>query len=70
MRTKRYRIVVEGRLSERFADGFGLHGLDVHDGVTVLDVDIVDQAHLYGLLDGFRDFALELVKVEKIEEVP
>ena len=66
MNAKRYRVVVGGRLSERFAEAFPVHGVEVRDDVTVFEADVVDQAHLYGLLDRLRDFALELVKVEEV----
>jgi hypothetical protein len=61
----RYRIVVRGRLSERFAAAFG--GLRVEPGLaeTALVGEVVDQAHLFGVLDRVRDFGLELVRVEQ-----
>ena len=65
MRPTRYRIVLRGRLSERFASAFDGMALEpAPDQQTVLVGDVRDQAHLYGLLDRLRDFGIELVAVE------
>ena len=65
MRPTRYRIVLQGRLSERFAATFDGMTLEQRpDQGTVLVGDVRDQAHLYGLLDRLRDFGIELVAVE------
>jgi hypothetical protein len=60
----RYRIVLRGRLSERFATTFDGMALESGPDQTALVGDIRDQAHLYGLLDRLRDFGIELVAVE------
>ena len=60
----RYRIVLRGCLSERFATTFDGMALELAPDQTVLVGDVRDQAHLYGLLDRLRDFGLELVAVE------
>jgi hypothetical protein len=60
----RYRIVLRGRLSERFAMTFDGMALEPGSDQTVLVGDVRDQAHLYGLLDRLRDFGMELVAVE------
>jgi hypothetical protein len=60
----RYRIVLRGRLSERFATTFDGMALESGPDQTTLVGDIRDQAHLYGLLDRLRDFGIELVAVE------
>jgi hypothetical protein len=65
VRPTRYRIVLRGRLSERFASAFDGMALEPGpDQQTVLVGDVRDQAHLYGLLDRLRDFGIELVAVE------
>jgi hypothetical protein len=60
----RYRIVLRGRLSERFASAF--EGMAVESGPnqTVLVGDVRDEAQLYGLLDRLQEFGIELVAVE------
>jgi hypothetical protein len=60
----RYRIVLGGRLSERFESAFDGMALEPGPNQTVLVGDIRDQAHLYGLFDPLRDFGIELVAVE------
>jgi hypothetical protein len=63
----RYRIVLRGRLSERFESAFEGMALEPGPNQTVLVGDVRDQAHLYGLLDRLRDFGIELVAVEKTD---
>ena len=63
----RYRIVLRGRLSERFESAFEGMALEPGTNQTVLVGDVRDQAHLYGLLDRLRDFGIELVAVEQAD---
>jgi hypothetical protein len=60
----KYRIVLRGRLSERFESAFEGMALEAGPNQTVLVGEIRDQAHLYGLLDRLRDFGIDLVAVE------
>jgi hypothetical protein len=60
----RYRIVLRGRLSERFETAFEGMALEPGPNQTVLVGEIRDQAQLYGVLDQLRDFGIELVAVE------
>ena len=62
----RYRIVVRGGLSERFASAFGGMTLHVADGHTTLEGDLRDQSELFGVLERVRDLGLELVRVEPL----
>ena len=64
MGPSRYRIVLRGRLSERFESAFEGMALEAGPNQTVLVGEIRDQAHLYGLLDRLRDFGIDLVAVE------
>jgi hypothetical protein len=61
---RRYRIVLRGRLSERFESAFEGMALEAAPNQTVLVGEVRDQAHLYGLLDRLRDYGTELVAVE------
>ena len=63
----RYRIVLRGRLSERFESAFDGMTLDYGPNQTVLTGDVRDQAHLYGLLDQVRDLGIELFAVAPTE---
>jgi len=61
----RYRIILRGRLSQRFESAFEGMALESGPNQTVLVGDVRDQAHLYGLLDRLRDFGIELIAVEQ-----
>jgi len=60
----RYRIVLRGRLSERFESAFDGMSLEHGPNRTVLVGDIRDQAQLYGLLGQLQEFGIELLAVE------
>ena len=64
MGPSRYRIVLRGRLSERFETAFEGMALEPGPNQTVLVGEVRDQAQLYGLLDRLRDFGIELVALE------
>ena len=64
MGSNKYRIVLRGRLSERFESAFEGMALEHGPNQTVLTGDVRDQAQLYGLLDRLRDFGIELVAVQ------
>ena len=66
--TTRYKLVVRGELSERFAPEFEGMDLRAEGGRTVLVGEIIDQSHLYGILDRLGDFGLELVSVAALSE--
>jgi hypothetical protein len=61
-----YRIIVKGRLSDRFASAFAGMSLEPGDGVTALVGPVRDQSHLFGVLERVRAFGLELVRVEAV----
>jgi hypothetical protein len=61
-----YRIVVKGRLSERFESAFSGMALEAGDGTTALVGPVRDQSHLFGVLERIRAFGLELVRVETV----
>ena len=60
---REFRIWVEGRLSDGFADGFV--GVDQHEEAgTVLSGDYVDDAHLQGLLERLRSLGIAVRRFE------
>jgi hypothetical protein len=63
--SRRFRIIVRGRLSERFAARFDGLSVEAGDGVTALIGDFRDQAQLYGVLERVADCGLELAGVEE-----
>ncbi len=67
-----YRIRVQGRLDESWAEWF--NGMAIAAGqeegggtVTTLTGLVVDQVALHGLLARIRDLGLTLVSVERVE---
>ena len=67
MAASRYRIVLRGRLSERFESAFDGMTLEHGPNRTVLVGDVRDQAQLYGLLDRLQEFGIELLAVESAD---
>lgn len=59
----RYRVVVQGELSDRFQRGFEDLNLVRESGDTVIEGEFIDTAQLYHLLDRLQDLGLELVAV-------
>ncbi len=64
--SKRYRIVLRGRLGDQFADSFAGMTLAPGRGETVLEGRLSDQSQLFGVLDRIRDLAIELVRLEQV----
>ena len=63
---RQYRLVLRGELSDRFAKEFeGMH-MERVAGTTVLSGNVVDQTHLYGLLDRLPELGIELVSVAPV----
>jgi hypothetical protein len=62
----KYRITVEGRLTEHLGSAFEGFALEPGHHHTVLVGEIRDQAHLYGVLDRVRNLGLELVRVQDV----
>jgi hypothetical protein len=63
-----YRLVVRGELDQRYAGLF--EGMDVHRvrGTTVLTGDVIDQAHLHGLIERIEELGLELIEIQQVTE--
>ena len=58
-----YRIVVRGELSARYVPAFEGMTMATGDGQTAITGPVIDQAHLYGLLNRIGDLGLELVSI-------
>jgi hypothetical protein len=67
MEPKMYRVVLRGRLSERFASAFEGMTLEPGAGETAL-VGSLDQAQLWGVLERVREFGFDLLRVEEVLE--
>jgi len=66
MQPTRYRIMVAGELSRRFAPAFDGMTLQCAGGETAITGVVVDQSQLHGLLDRVGDLGLELVSVNAV----
>ena len=68
MLSKRYTIIVEGRLGQRFAAAFPSALLVAEQSRTRLLTEPLDQSQLHGLLERLRSFAIELVSIQETDE--
>jgi len=69
----RYRISIQGQLSESWSDFLG--GLEIrcasipsYQTVTILTGQLLDQAALFGVLNSLYGLGLPLISVERIAE--
>ena len=63
-----YRIVVRSELSDTYAVAFEGMVMETKNGDTVLTGKIIDQPHLYGILDRINGLGLELLSVQALPE--
>jgi hypothetical protein len=63
-----YRIVVRSELSHKYAVAFEGMEMETKNGDTVLTGNIIDQPHLYGILDRINGLGLELLRVQALPE--
>jgi hypothetical protein len=65
----RYQIRIQGHLDSTWSEWFdGLTIVNLADGVTMLEGDLVDQPALHGVLHKIRDLGLPLLAVVKVIE--
>ena len=62
--TRRFRIWVQGRLSESFSEGLAGIDQEVVPAGTVLSGALVDQSQLHGTLDLLRDLGIDVLRFE------
>ncbi len=63
-----YRIVVRSELSNRYALAFEGMEMETKDGDTVITGEVIDQPHLYGILDRINGLGLQLLSVQALPE--
>jgi hypothetical protein len=63
-----YRIIVRSELSAKYAVAFEGMEMETKNGVTVLTGKIIDQPHLYGILERINGLGLELLSVEAMPD--
>jgi hypothetical protein len=61
-----YRIVVRSELNGRYAVAFEGMEMEAKGGLTVLTGKIIDQPHLFGILERINGLGLELLSVEAL----
>ena len=67
-RPRRYAIVVRDELDARFAAAFDEMTVSVEGGRTHIVGEVIDQAHLYGLLDRIASLGIELISVNPLPD--
>jgi hypothetical protein len=63
-----YRIVVRSELGDRYAPVFEGMRMEIQDGQTILIGEVVDQPHLFGILERINGLGLELLSVQAMPE--
>ena len=63
-----YRIVVRSELSDRYAAAFEGIEMETKNGATILTGEVIDQPHLYGILDRINGLGLKLMSVQASPE--
>jgi outer membrane PBP1 activator LpoA protein len=63
-----YRIVVRSELGDRYASAFEGMRMENQDGQTILIGEVVDQPHLFGILERINGLGLELLSVQAFSE--
>jgi hypothetical protein len=63
-----YRIVVRSKLCERYASAFEGMKMETKDGQTILIGEIIDQPHLFGILDRINGLGLELLSLQPLPD--
>jgi hypothetical protein len=67
-RPRRYAIVVRGELDAQYAAAFDEMTVSVERGRTHLVGEVIDQSHLYGLLDRIASLGIELISVNPLPD--
>jgi hypothetical protein len=69
-RTRRYRITVQGELTQRFLGP--LEGVLVESSgdESILCCEIIDQAKLQGVLSWLYEHGIEILKVDPEDSIP
>ena len=63
-----YRIVVRSELSEQYAAAFEGMKMETKDGETILIGEIIDQPHLFGILNRINGLGLQLLSVQVLPD--
>jgi hypothetical protein len=66
--SKVYRIVVRSELSDNYASAFEGMQMEAKNGRTILTGEVIDQPHLFGILDRLNALGLVLLSVQTLSE--
>ncbi|MEN3299207.1 hypothetical protein [Pseudonocardia sp.] len=66
MGTRRYEFRVDGRLSEEARDAFADMQISEAPVQTVIDGEVLDEAHLRGIIAQFQTLGITLVSVHPV----
>ena len=66
--SKVYRIVVRSELSNGYASAFEGMQMEAKNGLTILTGKVIDQPHLFGILDRLNALGLVLLSVQALSE--
>jgi hypothetical protein len=61
-----YEILVRGSLTEALAATLGAKRFEPRRGKTLVVVEVIDQAHLHGILENLRDAAIDIERVNPV----
>jgi len=61
-----YEILVRGEIDEELASLLGARRFEPSLGKTVIVIDVIDQAHLHGVLESLRDRAIDIERVNPV----
>jgi hypothetical protein len=66
--TQTYHIRIKGHLAAHWAEWFdGMTITQLHNGETLIEGPVVDQAALHGMLNHIRDLGLPLLAVDRVD---
>jgi hypothetical protein len=63
-----YRIVWRSELSDRYAVAFEGMKMETKGGETILTREVIDQPHLFGILDRINGLGLELLSLQPLPD--
>jgi outer membrane PBP1 activator LpoA protein len=63
-----YRIVARSELGDRYAAAFDGMRMETKEGETILKGEVLDQPHLFGILDRINGLGLELLSVQALPD--
>jgi hypothetical protein len=64
--TTTYEILVRGNIGERLAGQLGARRFGASSGRTLLVVEVIDQAHLHGVLRRVGDLNVEIERISQL----